>query len=118
MCYWAGFTQSEQLNEASVKAFKSTCASVLQKDISPDYPWIRHAWDIEGYKLKALYMQSVRAQAQLLSSIANMQNQGSLPKVFSSKEMRRIHLLVNETARYLEKTVPVNVKMSLSKTMK
>lgn len=73
---------------------------------------IRHAWDIEGFKLQVLFTQSLESQRDLFQHIINLQSSGGLDKVISRNEQTKLSKQVESVQLITTTRTPINVKLA------
>lgn len=109
-----GVPGEKQISIYAVERLRKTTLTIQQ--YPPDFAWIRHAWDIEGFKLKSLFVQSLAKQQQMVGDILRVQDQqpDHQPAVFTEEDFETIKRSFDETQDSYVATMPLNVKLSLS----
>jgi hypothetical protein len=104
-----GYPPNIKMDEPSLRAMKAACATA---DESVSRRWIRHAWDIEGYKLQALFVQSLQKRSDMVQNILLIQAKGEVGEVFTDEDLRDTRSLLHTAAAALQLNIPINVKFA------
>ena len=92
-----------------MQRLQDACKSL--RSFPPDFKWIRHAFDIEGYKLHMLYLQSLDQQAKVWPKLLQMQRQGHLPPpLVDEREIKELELFYWNMKQFIGNNTPINAR--------
>jgi hypothetical protein len=104
-----GIDKDENLSPVAVR---DACSLLTKYPL--DYPWIRHAFDIEGWKLGMLYAQGLAEQARIWQSLSELSNNQDMSasdaNAITKEDARHVLLDAASLENYLKAAAPFNVR--------